>query len=67
MARAGKFKDKESWGKECFAALEQKNMNRLITSTWCTDFLIRERVGRDEAGQWLRNKSVPWKRRRRLT
>ena len=65
-ARDGKFKDEELWGKECFAALEQKNMNRPATSTWCTDFLIRERVGRDEVGHWLRNKSVPWKRRRRL-
>ena len=65
-ARAGKFKDEQEWGKECFEDLEGRNMGKSVTNTWCTDFLIRDRVGREEMGRWLRNKAVPWKRRRRL-
>ena len=65
-ARAGKFKDEQEWGKECFEDLEARNMGKSATNTWCTDFLVRDRVGREEMGRWLRNKAVPWKRRRRL-
>ena len=63
-ARAGKFKDEQEWGKECFEDLEVRNMGKSATNTWCTDFLVRDRVGREEMGRWLRNKAVPWKRRR---
>jgi hypothetical protein len=31
-----------------------------------TDFLLREGLSREEIGKWLRNKSRPWQRRRRL-
>ncbi len=35
-------------------------------STWSTDFLLREGSSREEIGKWLKNKSIPWQRRRRL-
>jgi hypothetical protein len=33
---------------------------------WSTDFLLREGLSREEIGKWLKNKSIPWQRRRRL-
>jgi hypothetical protein len=41
-------------------------MGRPATSTWSTDFLLREGSSREEIGKWLKNKSIPWQRRRRL-
>jgi hypothetical protein len=38
----------------------------LITFTWTPDFLTREGEGRKAMGDWLRDKAVPWKARRRL-
>ena len=37
-----------------------------MTQTWSTDFLLREGSSREEIGKWLKNKSIPWQRRRRL-
>jgi hypothetical protein len=41
-------------------------MGRPVTRTWSTDFLLREGSSREEIGKWLKNKSIPWQRRRRL-
>ena len=41
-------------------------MGRPATSTWSTDFLLREGFSREEIGKWLKNKSIPWQRRRKL-
>jgi hypothetical protein len=41
-------------------------MGRPATRTCSTDFLLREGSSREEIGKWLKNKSVPWRRRRRL-
>jgi len=41
-------------------------MGRPATSTWSTDFLLREGSSREEIGKWLKNKSIPWQRRRSL-
>jgi len=41
-------------------------MGRPATSTWSTDFLLREGFSREEIGKWLKNKSIPWQRQRRL-
>jgi hypothetical protein len=37
-----------------------------ITSTWTADFLTREGEGHKSVGDWLRDKTVSWKARRRL-
>jgi hypothetical protein len=37
-----------------------------ITSTWTTDFFTREGEGRKAVGDWIRDKTISWKTRRRL-
>ena len=37
-----------------------------VTSTWTADFLTREGEGRKAMGDWLRDKTISWKARRRL-
>ncbi len=41
-------------------------IGRQVTSTWSTDFLLREGSSREEIGKWLKNKSIPCQRQRRL-
>ena len=65
-AKSGSFKDDKEWGKKCFEDLDQRRMGRPATRTWSTDFLLREGSSREEIGKWLKNKSIPWQRRRRL-
>ena len=65
-SKSRSFKDERKWGKKCFKDLDQRRMGRPATSTWSTDFLLREGLSREEIGKWLRNKSIPWQRRRRL-
>jgi hypothetical protein len=65
-AKSGSFKDEREWGKKCFEDLDQRRMGRPATRTWSTDFLLREGSSREEIGKWLKNKSIPWQRRRRL-
>ena len=57
---------KGSGAKTGFEDLDQWRMGRLATRTWSTDFLLREGSSREEIGKWLKNKSIPWQRRRRL-
>ena len=65
-SKSGSFKDERAWGRKCFEDLNQKRMGRPATSTWSTDFLLREGSSREEIGKWLKNKSIPCQRRRRL-
>jgi ribonuclease HI len=65
-SKSGSFKDERTWGRKCFEDLDQRRMGRPATSTWSTDFLLREGSSREEIGKWLKNKSIPWQRRRRL-
>jgi ribonuclease HI len=65
-SKSGSFKDEREWGKKCFEDLDQRRMGRPVTRTWSTDFLLREGSSREEIRKWLKNKSIPWQRRRRL-
>ena len=65
-SRSGSFKNGQEWGKKCFEDLDQRRMGRPATRTWSTDFLLREGSSPEEIGKWLKDKSVPWHRRRRL-
>jgi hypothetical protein len=65
-SRSGSFKNGQEWGRKCFEDLDQRRMGRPATRTCSTDFLLREGSSREEIGKWLKNKSVPWRRRRRL-
>ncbi len=60
------FKNGQEWGKQCFEDLDQRRMGRPATRTWSTDFPLLEGSSREEIGKWLKNKSIPWRRRRRL-
>jgi hypothetical protein len=46
--------------------MDQRRMGRPSTNTWSTDFLLQEGFSREEIGKWLKNKSIPWQRQRRL-
>ena len=37
-----------------------------VTSTWTADYLTREGGGHKAMGDWLRDKTISWKARRRL-
>jgi hypothetical protein len=65
-SKSGSFKDEQEWGKKCFEDLDQRRLEKPVTRTWSTDFLLREGSSREEIGKWLKNKSIPWQRRRRL-
>ena len=65
-SKRGSFKNEREWGKKCFEDLDQRRMGRPVTRTWSTDFLLREGSSREEIGKRLKNKSIPWQRRRRL-
>jgi hypothetical protein len=60
-----KFQRRAGMGEKCFEDLDQRRMGRPVTRTWSTDFLLREGSSR-EIGKWLKNKSIPWQRRKRL-
>ena len=63
---SGSFKNGQEWGKKYCEDLDQQRMGLPATRTWSTDFLLREGSSREEIGKRLQNKSVPWRRRRRL-
>ena len=65
-AHSGEFKSATTWGKSCATSLDEEQMGSPVTKTWSTDFLIRTGVSREEMGKWLSNRSIPWRRRRRL-
>jgi len=65
-SRSGSFKNGQECGKKWFEDLDQQRMGWSATSTWSTDFLLWEGSSREEIGKWLKNKSAPWRRRRRL-
>ena len=65
-SKSGSFKDEREWGKNCFEDLDQRSMGRPLTRSCSTDFLLREGSSREEIGKWLKNKCIPWQRRRRL-
>jgi hypothetical protein len=66
VSKSVSFKDEREWVKKCFEDLDHRRMGRPATSTWSTDFLLREGLSRGEIGKWLRNKSIPCQLRRRL-
>jgi hypothetical protein len=65
-SKSGSFKNGQEGGKKYFEDLDQRRMGRPATRTWSTDFLLREGSSREEIGKWLKNKSRPWRLRRRL-
>jgi hypothetical protein len=60
-SKRGSFKDEQEWGKKCFEDLDQRRMGRPVYMEYG---LLREGSNREEIGKWLKNKSIPWQRRR---
>ena len=52
-SKSGSFKDEREWGKMCFEDLDQRRMERPATSTWSTDFLLREGQAEKRSGNGL--------------
>ena len=50
-AKNGKFKDEQTWGKECFEDLESRELGEPATTSWSTDFLVRAGESREELGK----------------
>ena len=63
---SGRFEREQEWGKQYFEDLDQRRLGSPPMRTWCTGFLLREGLSREEIGTWLKNKSIPWHRRRSL-
>ena len=60
-----KFLD-DTWGRTCFEWLQETIPNQKAGTTWCATFLLRADLSREELTKWLHNKSVTWKKKRRL-
>ena len=57
---------KEAWNRMMTKMERDQSHKTPVTSTWTADFLSREGEGRKAMGDWLRDKTIPWKARRRL-
>jgi ribonuclease HI len=66
MIATGKWIQKAVWNRWVTESERNQPHKTPITSTWTADFLTREGEGRKAIGDWLRDKSVSWKARRRL-
>ena len=63
---SGNWIQKGTWNR-WVTTLERDQPHRTpVTSTWTADFLTRDGEGHKAVGDWLRDKTIPWKARRRL-
>jgi ribonuclease HI len=66
MIASGKWMQKAAWNRWVTTLERDQPHKTPITSTWTADFLTREGEGRKSVGDWLRDKTISWKARRRL-
>jgi hypothetical protein len=66
MIATGKWIQKAAWNRWVTQSERDQPHKTPITSTWTADFLVREGEGHKSVGDWLRDKAVSWKARRRL-
>jgi hypothetical protein len=66
MIATGKWMQKAAWNRWVTTLERDQPHKTPITSTWTADFLTREGEGRKSVGDWLRDKTISWKARRRL-
>jgi hypothetical protein len=66
MIASGKWMKKAAWNRWVTTLERYLSHKAPITSTWTADFLTRDGEGRKTVGDWLRDKTTPWKARRRL-
>ena len=56
----------DNWGRTCFDWLQETRPGKKEGSTWRATFLLRSDLSREELTKWLHNKSISWKKKRRL-
>ena len=66
MIATGRWIQKAVWNRWVTVLERDQPHKTPITSTWTADFLTREGEGLKAVGEWLRDKTVSWKARRRL-
>ncbi len=66
MIATGKWIQKAVWNRWVTTLDRDQPHKTPITSTWTADFLTREGEGRKTVGDWLRDKTISWKARKRL-
>jgi hypothetical protein len=66
MITTGKWIQKAVWNRWVTTLERDQSHKTQITSTWTVDFLTREGEGHKVVGDWLRDKTISWKTRRRL-
>ena len=64
-SRSRNFKNGQEWARNAFR-ISGEWVGQLHVHAWSTDFLLREGSSREEIGIWLKNKSIPWRLRKRL-
>jgi hypothetical protein len=55
-----------AWNRMVTRRVREQPNTTPVATTWTADFLTREGEGRKAMSDWLRDKSIPWKVRRRL-
>ena len=63
---SGNWIQKAAWNRMVTTLERDQPHKTPVTSTWTADFLTREGEGRKAMGDWLRDKTISWKARRRL-
>ena len=63
---SGNWIQKTVWNRMVTVSERDQPHKTPVTSTWTADFLTREGEGRKAMGDWLRDKTVSWKARRRI-
>jgi len=66
MISSGKWMQKAVWNRWVNTMERNQPHKTPVTSTWTADFLTGEGEGRKTVGDWLRDKTISWKARRRL-
>jgi hypothetical protein len=63
---SGKWIQKVVWNRMVTMMERNQPQKAPVTSTWTADYMAREGEGRKAMGEWLRDKPISWKARRRL-
>ena len=63
---SGNWTQKAAWNRMVTALERDQPHKTPVTSMWTADFLARDGEGRKVMGDWLRDKTISWKARRRL-
>ena len=63
---SGQWMQKAAWNRMVTRTMREQPHTTPVTTTWTADFLTREGEDRKAMGDWLHDKLIPWKARRRL-